>query len=1149
MGTLDSGNIGDTLDTNKPISTAHKDAVKLASTANVVFASALTVDSITLSVSDRVLLKNQCTGAVNGIYNVNTLSVKATGTVTAATALEELTACGTVTTVCVVACDTVTFNGLVYTAVCGAKANDTEFSICTSNCAVATDLADSIDDDTRCGTLNDATATAACNVVTIVSDTTGSGSNAMTLVSSCATTLLTSAATLTGGNTADIATINGLIYTAVAGARANDTQFSTDTSDCATATDLAAAVTADTRCGTLNDVTATSASAVVTLTTSVSGTAGNCTTLTSSDGTTLAVSGACFTGGVDGVWTRSLDFDENSEVKAGTVVMVEKGTVNADTAWQLTTDNDITVGTTAQTWTAFAPSSISSCLADGNILVGNACAVATSVNPSGDIDVTNAGVFSISSGVILNADVNACAAIALSKLAGVAAGNIVVGSCACVPTSVNPSGDVDITCAGVFSIASGVVVNADINACAAIAFSKLAALTDGNILVGNGSNVAVSVNPSGDVDVSNAGVFSISSGVIINADINACAAIAYSKIQDVSATNVFLGRDSACAGVIEEIAASAARTILNVECGSTADQSNAEIKTAYEANACTNEFSCAEQTKLCSIECAADVTDITNINTALADNAKLLFGACDDSSIVDTGSGMIIDFDEQNAGCKTLTVQSDATTLFTVNDVGLGIGVVPTLHTLEIVGHVGVCRTATATDQHAFDIVADAAGNGDFKATEVEYTTGCICTGQNDAVHLVEVIETCACGGEVSALEVLSCSVGCADIFAITTGVNVNIIQQNSGTFCNASSILNCVADVLAALSCGGAGNITMFACNSDTVTVGSCAKFEEMEFIICTPASGGGVAPTFEFSTAGCGWTSFTPVDGTNGLKNTGEILWEDADIPTWAVHSCEFKIRITRTRVTLGTKPVVDLVQIAASTLYTWNKCGNLAVNVIDALDIETATVSARDGSLAITIANCTGVSTFVSGAVFVAPALGTPASGVATNLTGTAASLTAGTVTTNANLTGDVTSSGNATTIAANAVHKSMICACGKTESIIIAASDETTALTAACGVVTFRMPYAFTLTGIRASIGTAGSTCGNLTVDVNDGGTTIMTCDKLVFDTAEKTTTTATTAPTLTDTALADDAEITVDIDAITGGGTEAGLKVTLIGYQT
>lgn len=50
-------------------------------------------------------------------------------------------------------------------------------------------------------------------------------------------------------------------------------------------------------------------------------------------------------------------------------------------------------------------------------------------------------------------------------------------------------------------------------------------------------------------------------------------------------------------------------------------------------------------------------------------------------------------------------------------------------------------------------------------------------------------------------------------------------------------------------------------------------------------------------------------------------------------------------------------------------------------------------------------------LSNKTLVAPALGTPASGVATNLTGTAAGLTAGNVTTNANLTGAVTSTGNA------------------------------------------------------------------------------------------------------------------------------------------
>ena len=65
---------------------------------------------------------------------------------------------------------------------------------------------------------------------------------------------------------------------------------------------------------------------------------------------------------------------------------------------------------------------------------------------------------------------------------------------------------------------SGVLTN-----CTGLPFAGLTALTDGNILVGNGSNVAVSVNPSGDVDISNAGVFSISAGVIVDADISATA--------------------------------------------------------------------------------------------------------------------------------------------------------------------------------------------------------------------------------------------------------------------------------------------------------------------------------------------------------------------------------------------------------------------------------------------------------------------------------------------------------------------------------------------------------------------------------------------------------------------------------------------------
>lgn len=60
-------------------------------------------------------------------------------------------------------------------------------------------------------------------------------------------------------------------------------------------------------------------------------------------------------------------------------------------------------------------------------------------------------------------------------------------------------------------------------------------------------------------------------------------------------------------------------------------------------------------------------------------------------------------------------------------------------------------------------------------------------------------------------------------------------------------------------------------------------------------------------------------------------------------------------------------------------------------------------------------TGNVAMTTSPVFTTPDIGTPSAGVATNLTGTASGLTAGTVTTNANLTGPITSVGNATSVA--------------------------------------------------------------------------------------------------------------------------------------
>jgi hypothetical protein len=140
---------------------------------------------------------------------------------------------------------------------------------------------------------------------------------------------------------------------------------------------------------------------------------------------------------------------------------------------------------------------------------------------------------------LVNADVSASAAIDYSKLATLTAGNVLLGNASNVPTSTALSGDVTVNSSGTTAIGSGVIVNADVSASAAIAFSKLATLTAGNILLGNASNVPTSTALSGDVTVNSSGVAAIGSGVIVNADINASAAIALSKISQTGLVEDF----------------------------------------------------------------------------------------------------------------------------------------------------------------------------------------------------------------------------------------------------------------------------------------------------------------------------------------------------------------------------------------------------------------------------------------------------------------------------------------------------------------------------------------------------------------------------------------------------------------------------------
>ncbi len=131
-------------------------------------------------------------------------------------------------------------------------------------------------------------------------------------------------------------------------------------------------------------------------------------------------------------------------------------------------------------------------------------------------------------------------------------------------------------------------------------------------------NLQIETTGTGDVSLSTAaggkveigGTLEIASGKnITSSDGNA---ISFTDGLDmngeaISNTSTVDGRDVATDGT----------KLDTIETNATADQTAAEIKTLYESNSDTNEFSDAEQTKLSGIETSADVTDTTNVVAAL----------------------------------------------------------------------------------------------------------------------------------------------------------------------------------------------------------------------------------------------------------------------------------------------------------------------------------------------------------------------------------------------------------------------------------------------------------------------------------------------------------------------------------------------------
>jgi hypothetical protein len=240
--------------------------------------------------------------------------------------------------------------------------------------------------------------------------------------------------------------------------------------------------------------------------------------------------------------------------------------------------------------------------------------VATEVTPTGDVTITNAGVTAIGTGKVVTAMLATDAVetakikdanVTTAKLANDAVETAKIKN-ANVTNAKLDKANIPLSgfgaAAAAVDLGSNKLTNVADPTAAQDAATKnyvdtatsgITTLDDGKIYLGNASNVATEVTPTGDVTITNAGVTAIGTGKVVTAmlatdavetakikDANVTTAkladnavetakiknaavttakiadanVTYAKIQNVSATDKVLGRVSTGAGVIEEIA-------------------------------------------------------------------------------------------------------------------------------------------------------------------------------------------------------------------------------------------------------------------------------------------------------------------------------------------------------------------------------------------------------------------------------------------------------------------------------------------------------------------------------------------------------------------------------------------------------------------
>ena len=587
-----------------------------------------------------------------------------------------------------------------------------------------------------------------------------------------------------------------------------------------------------------------------------------------------------------------------------------------------------------------------------------------------------------------------------------------------------------------------------------------------------------------------------------------------------------------------------------IETGATADQTAAEIKTAYESNLDTNVFTDAEQTKLAGIETGADVTDETNVVSALSGATLTDAGtpqATDKVLVQDSSDSdnlKYVDFSDFSSG-TTVDVVSNVAQDRILGRVTAGSGDSEELTATQVRTLINVEDGATA-DQTGAEIKAAYEGEADTNAfTDAEQSK---LSGIEASADVTDTANVTAAGAlmdseltdlagikslDTSTLQVKPSEGAFVDgdktkLDGIETGADVtdetNVVSALSG----------------ATLSDAGTPQAT------DKVLVQDASDSDNLKYVDFSDFSSGTTVDVVSNVaadrilgrvTAGSGDSEEltaaqvrslinvedgADVTDTTNVTAAGALM--DSEVTDLAgikaLDTSTLQVKPAEGAFVDGDKTKLDGIETGADVTDTANvtAAGALMDSEVDA-DIKTLSLPAN-----------TTISTFGASLVDDADAsaarttLGiSTASKTAEGLVelATTAEIDTGTDTTRAMpIDQFVASKRNIEWIVFDCVDPDTDCAVGTN-----IAGDFVSPI---AGTILQSDSSPFYL---YATNSTAGAPTGTMVVDVNINGTTIMTTNKLDFDATEKTTTTAATPPDLTTTSLAVGDIITIDIDSV------------------